>query len=65
VNAFAPGSNKTPMHPPEIHQTLAAIFPMGTMSDLQNIVDALLCFESTDFVTGKIVNVHGGQSAGR
>jgi NAD(P)-dependent dehydrogenase (short-subunit alcohol dehydrogenase family) len=64
VNAVSPGVIKTPMHSPETHETLAKLHPMGRMGDIKDIVDAVLFLESAGFVTGEILHVDGGQSAG-
>ena len=64
VNAVAPGVIKTPMHAPETHEFLANLHPIGRMGEVQDIVDAILFLESAAFVTGEILHVDGGQSAG-
>ena len=64
VNAVAPGVIKTPMHPPETYETLAKLHPMGRMGEVQDIVDAVMFLETAGFVTGEILHVDGGQSAG-
>lgn len=65
VNAVSPGVIKTPMHAPETHEALAHLHPMGRMGEIADIVDAILYLESASFVTGEILHVDGGQSAGR
>ncbi len=64
VNAVALGTIKTPMHPAETHAQLDALHPMGHMGQIADVVDALLYLESANFVTGEILHVDGGQSAG-
>jgi NAD(P)-dependent dehydrogenase (short-subunit alcohol dehydrogenase family) len=64
VNAVAPGVIKTPMHTPETHEFLANLHPVGRMGETKDIVDAVLFLESAAFVTGEILHVDGGQSAG-
>jgi len=64
VNAVAPGVIKTPMHAPETHEYLAKLHPVGRMGESKDIVDAVLFLESASFVTGEILRVDGGQSAG-
>jgi NAD(P)-dependent dehydrogenase (short-subunit alcohol dehydrogenase family) len=64
VNAVAPGVIKTPMHPPETHDFLAHLHPLGRMGEVQEVVDAVLYLESAAFVTGETVNVDGGAHAG-
>jgi NAD(P)-dependent dehydrogenase (short-subunit alcohol dehydrogenase family) len=64
VNAVAPGVIKTPMHAPETHSFLANLHPVGRMGETKDIVDAVLFLENAPFVTGEILHVDGGQSAG-
>ena len=64
VNAVAPGVIKTPMHPVETHAQLDALHPVGHMGEIADIVGAILYLESASFVTGEILHVDGGQSAG-
>lgn len=64
VNAVAPGVIKTPMHAPETHDFLARQHPVGRMGEMKDIVDAVLFLEGAGFVTGEILHVDGGQSAG-
>jgi NAD(P)-dependent dehydrogenase (short-subunit alcohol dehydrogenase family) len=64
ANAVAPGIVRTPMHPAETHAQLAAMHPLGRMGEIADVVDAILYLESASFVTGEILHVDGGQSAG-
>src|SRR5580692_424326 len=64
VNAVAPGVIKTPMHKPETHEFLANLHPVGRMGEIRDIVDAVLYLEGAAFVTGEILHIDGGQSAG-
>jgi NAD(P)-dependent dehydrogenase (short-subunit alcohol dehydrogenase family) len=64
VNAVSPGIIKTPMHPPQAHQALAALHPMGRMGEVSDIVEAVLYLDGAAFVTGEILHVDGGQAAG-
>lgn len=64
VNAVAPGVIKSPMHPVETHAQLATLHPVGRMGEMSDIVDAVLYLESAPFVTGEVLHVDGGQSAG-
>ena len=63
VNAVSPGTIKSPMHPVETHAQLDALHPVGHMGKISDIVDAILYLEGA-FVTGEILHVDGGQSAG-
>lgn len=64
VNAVSPGIIKSPMHPVETHAALSALHPVGHMGEMSDIVDAILYLEGAGFVTGEILHVDGGQSAG-
>ncbi|SEE82349.1 NAD(P)-dependent dehydrogenase, short-chain alcohol dehydrogenase family [Streptomyces sp. 3213] len=64
VNAVSPGTVRTPMHAEETHDFLAALHPVGRMGEVSDIVDAVLFLENAPFVTGEILHVDGGMSAG-
>ncbi|MGC1408166.1 MAG: SDR family oxidoreductase [Acetobacteraceae bacterium] len=64
VNAVALGVIKSPMHPSETHAQLDELHPVGHMGEISDVVDAILYLESAGFVTGEILHVDGGQSAG-
>lgn len=64
ANAVSPGIIKSPMHAPETHATLAGLHPVGRMGEMSDIVEAILYLDSAPFVTGEILHVDGGQSAG-
>ncbi|HXD07257.1 MAG TPA: SDR family oxidoreductase [Burkholderiaceae bacterium] len=63
-NVVSPGTIKTPMHPESTHAVLAGLHPMNRMGEVSDIVDAVLYLDSANFVTGEILHVDGGQSAG-
>ena len=64
VNAVAPGTIKTPMHPVETHEALAALHPVRRMGETSDIAQAVIYLENAPFVTGEILHVDGGMSAG-
>jgi NAD(P)-dependent dehydrogenase (short-subunit alcohol dehydrogenase family) len=64
ANAVALGIIRTPMHSPETHEFLSALHPVGHMGDISDVVDGVLYLETAKFVTGEILHVDGGQSAG-
>jgi NAD(P)-dependent dehydrogenase (short-subunit alcohol dehydrogenase family) len=64
VNAVSPGVIKTPMHAPETHAFLAGLHPVNRLGEIRDIVEAVLYLETAGFVTGEILHVDGGQSAG-
>lgn len=63
-NALALGVIRTPMHPPQTHAALARLHPMGRMGDIDDVVEGVMYLEGAPFVTGEILHVDGGQSAG-
>ncbi|MFE2968369.1 SDR family NAD(P)-dependent oxidoreductase [Streptomyces sp. NPDC059340] len=65
VNTVALGTVRTPLHPAAEYETLAALQPLGRVGEIDDVVDAILYLESASFVTGEILHVDGGQSAGR
>ena len=52
------------MHAPSEYETLAALHPVGRVGEVTDVVDAVLYLENAPFVTGEILHVDGGQSAG-
>ena len=64
VNAVSRGTIKSPMHPVETHAQLDALHPVGHLGEISDIVEAILYLEGAAFVTGEILYIEGGQSAG-
>ncbi|MEV6240495.1 SDR family oxidoreductase [Lentzea sp. NPDC051838] len=63
-NTVALGIIRTPMHAPETHDALADLHPVGRIGEISDVVDAITFLEQAGFVTGEILHVDGGQSAG-
>ncbi|MBB2949146.1 NAD(P)-dependent dehydrogenase (short-subunit alcohol dehydrogenase family) [Actinoplanes lutulentus] len=63
-NAVSPGIIRTPMHPAETHEFLSALHPVGRMGEISDVTDAIVYLQNAPFVTGEILHVDGGQSAG-
>ena len=63
-NAVALGVIRTPMHDPASFDALAELHPIGRLGEIDDIVDAVVYLENAPFVTGEILHVDGGQSAG-
>jgi NAD(P)-dependent dehydrogenase (short-subunit alcohol dehydrogenase family) len=63
-NTVALGIISTPMHAPETHEALAGLHPVGRIGEISEVVDAITFLEQAGFVTGEILHVDGGQSAG-
>jgi len=65
VNAVAPGLIQTPLRAPEDYAALAdRLPPLGRIGQVSDIVDSILYLESASFVTGQVLYVDGGHSAG-
>ena len=65
VNAVAPGVVDTPMHPAESHAALGDLHPLGRIARADEIAAAVRYLVGAEFVTGAVVPVDGGFSAGR
>ena len=64
VNAISPGVIDTPMHNNADHAALASLHPLGRLGTVGDIIAGVLYLETATFVTGEILHVDGGQSAG-
>ena len=64
ANAVALGIIRTPMHDESSYEALAKLHPVGRIGEVEDVVDAVLYLENARFVTGEILHVDGGQSAG-
>jgi len=64
-NAVAPGVVETPMHKDVTAEYLAIRQPMKTITEVKDIVDAVLYLSRASQVTGEIIHVDGGSHAGR
>ena len=64
ANAVALGIIRTPMHDPASYDALAELHPVGQIGEIDDVVDAVVYLENAPFVTGEILHVDGGQSAG-
>lgn len=63
-NAVSLGIIRTPMHRPSDYDALASLHPMSHVGEVSDVVDAVLYLENAPFVTGELLHVDGGQSAG-
>ena len=53
------------MHPADTHAALGKLHPLGRIARIDEIAAAVLYLVGADFVTGAILPVDGGFSAGR
>jgi NAD(P)-dependent dehydrogenase (short-subunit alcohol dehydrogenase family) len=64
-NAVAPGVVDTPMHKDNPKDFLKTLQPMGSISDVKDVADAVLYLAHAGQVTGEVLHVDGGVHAGR
>ncbi|MGO9759907.1 MAG: SDR family NAD(P)-dependent oxidoreductase [Solirubrobacteraceae bacterium] len=64
VNAVSLGVIKTPMHDDASYAGMAELHPLGRLGEVSDVVDGILYLEQATFVTGEILHIDGGQSAG-
>jgi NAD(P)-dependent dehydrogenase (short-subunit alcohol dehydrogenase family) len=65
VNAVAPGVVDTPMHSGHPKDFLKTLQPMGQISDVKDIVDAIVYLTEAGQVTGEVLHVDGGAHVGK
>jgi len=66
VNAVSPGIIQTPVYPADSYEGLGdRLPPLGRVGQVSDVVDAILFLESSPYITGEILHVDGGQTAGR
>src|SRR5437016_293612 len=65
VNAVAPGVVDTPLHKNDPKDVLQSLNPMGVVSSVKEIADAVIYLTDAATVTGQIVYVDGGAHFGR
>lgn len=64
-NAVAPGVVDTPLHKDDPKESLKTFQPMGKITEVSDIVEAVLYLAQAGQVTGEIIHVDGGAHAGR
>jgi NAD(P)-dependent dehydrogenase (short-subunit alcohol dehydrogenase family) len=64
VNAVSPGIIQTPVHPAESYEGLGDSIPVGHVGQVSDVVGGILFLEASPFITGEILHIDGGQSAG-
>jgi NAD(P)-dependent dehydrogenase (short-subunit alcohol dehydrogenase family) len=64
-NAVAPGIVDTPMHASNPHEFLKTLSPMGMISDVDDIVEAIVYLTEARHVTGEVLHVDAGAHNGK
>jgi NAD(P)-dependent dehydrogenase (short-subunit alcohol dehydrogenase family) len=64
-NAVAPGTVDTPLHKNNPKDFLKTLSPMGTISDVSDIADAVVYLTEARQVTGEVLHVDGGAHSGK
>jgi NAD(P)-dependent dehydrogenase (short-subunit alcohol dehydrogenase family) len=65
VNAVSLGIIQTPVYPAESHEGLGRLLPpLGRVGQVSDVVNGILFLESSPYITGEILHIDGGQTAG-
>jgi len=64
-NAVAPGVVNTPMHANDSKEFLQQLSPMGEVSEVADIVDAIVYLTEARHVTGEVLHVDAGAHNGK
>ena len=64
INAVSLGVIKTPLHDESSYAGMGALHPIGRVGEIEDVVGGVFYLESAPFVTGEILHIDGGQSAG-
>jgi len=65
VNAVSPGIIQTPVHPADSYDGLGdQLPPLGRVGQVSDVVDGILFLESAPYITGEVLHIDGGQTAG-
>lgn len=66
VNAVSPGIIQTRAYPAESYDGLLGdrLPPLGRVGQVSDVVEGILFLESSPYITGEILHIDGGQTAG-
>jgi NAD(P)-dependent dehydrogenase (short-subunit alcohol dehydrogenase family) len=64
-NTVAPGQVTTPLHQDDPQEVLRTLSPMGSISDAQEIADAVVFLVEAPHITGEVLHVDGGAHLGK
>jgi NAD(P)-dependent dehydrogenase (short-subunit alcohol dehydrogenase family) len=65
VNTVAPGIVDTPLHKDNPKDVLKTLSPMGSISNIAEIVDAVVFLTEAAHITGEVLHVDGGAHLGK
>ena len=65
VNTVAPGVVDTPLHKDNPRDFLKTLSPMSSISEVQEIVDAVIFLTEAPHITGEVLHVDGGAHLGK
>ncbi|HTW83945.1 MAG TPA: SDR family oxidoreductase [Candidatus Sulfotelmatobacter sp.] len=65
VNAVSPSATNSAKQAVPVQTPATTLQPLGRMAEIADVVGAVLYLESAPFVTGEILHVDGGESAGQ
>ena len=65
VNTVAPGMVDTPLHKDDPKDFLKTLSPMAGISDVSEIVDAVVFLTEAPHITGEVLHVDGGAHLGK
>jgi len=63
-NAVALGVIENPVSDPASYEGMAQLHPLGRIGQISDVVEGILYLERASFVTGVVLHIDGGQSAG-
>lgn len=63
-NAVSLGVIQSPVYDPASYVGLAKLHPLGRVGQIADVVEGILYLEMAPFVTGVVLHIDGGQSAG-
>ena len=64
-NAVAPGVVDTPLHAGDSNDSLKTLNPMGTISTVEDIAEAVVYLTEARHITGEVLHVDGGAHVGK
>lgn len=64
-NAVAPGIVDTPLHASDPKEFLRSLSPMGTISSVTDVAEAIVYLSESQQVTGEVLHVDGGAHNGK